>query len=287
MLTLQDVTVEVRGHKMATGLSVGSSMRWQEIIVEGRPSEIQLVVSVDITGKDLIAFAVFGGKEEAMGGYRVLSVPVRWEGGIPRTRMTGVDNIDVHLLGYDGHDLDIQVGLITRKGRFFATAQQVAKGWVVRGRDGYDFVPSDPIHAYPGFSYARIWPRMGEALERVAREFGTTRQRCEVKRLAEVKRAVWRPSYLPEKHGWLRGAPLFFNMISGTGEIAGLQTLTVSSIGQVEDVQIGARYHAHFSNILDGGPVALLEPMRSIYFRPGVQERSDRMPPVKSVQLSA
>ena len=287
MLTFQDVSVEARGFEVGETRVVGSSVAWQELLPKGRPSRIDLVVSVDIAGQDLIPFTIFGGKEEPLEGFQILSVPVRWQGKMPVTRQTGVDNIDVHLMTYQGHDLDIQVGVITRRGRFFVTAQQLAKGWIVRGREGYDFVASDPIHAYPGFSYNRIWPRMGDAVERVAREFGASRQRWTVKRLAEVRAAVWRPNYILEKEGFFRGAPLFFNMISGTGELVDFRELVVSNTHEVESVSVGSRHYAHFSKVPNGGPVPVLEPMRSVYFRSGVKTQGDRLAPVELIEFSA
>ncbi len=295
MLTFQGVSVEARGCKVGEQLILGSQA-WQEVMPGSiRPPTIELVVSVDIVGQDLIPFTVFGGKEKPLRGYEVLTVPVRWQGKIPMTRQTGVDNTDVHLMTYEGHDLDIQVGVITRQGRFFVTAQQLAKGWIVRGRDGYDFVASDPVHAYPGFSYNRIWPRMGEAVERVAREFGAPRQAWRVKRLAEMQAAVWRPTYIPEpmfmpepRDGWLRGAPLFFNMISGTGEMVDFRTVLRSADGRyVDHAEIGRRYFVHFSKVPNGGLVPLLEPMKSVYFRTGLQSQGDRTPPVEAIEFPA
>lgn len=287
MLTLQGVSIEAPGFEVGETKIVGS-LAWEEVLVNGQPREIELAVSVDIQGQDLIPFTVFGGKEKRLDGYESLFIPVRWQRGIPITRRTGVDNTDVHFLGYDGRDLDIQVGIITRRGRFFVTAQQVARGWIVRGRDGYDFVPTDPIHAYPGFSYKSIWPDMGNAVERVAREFGTSRQKWSVKRLAGVKAAVWLPNYIPRREGWLRGAPFFYNMISGTGHVGEIVSITTDgSRQQVSGVEVGRKCFTHFSKVSSSGPVPVLEPMKSVYFRLGPQTQGDRLPQVASVEFPA
>ncbi len=287
MLTFQGVSIEAAGFEVGETRMM-ETCAWQEFLPKGRPSVIDLTVSVDTRGEDIIPFTVFGGEAKPLQGYDILSVPVRWERGVPITRMAGVDNTDIHFLGYDGRDLDIQVGLITRRGRFFVTAQQLAKGWIVRGREGYDFVPTDPVHAYPGFKYSQIWPRMGEAVERVAREFGTSRQKWSVKRLAEVKAAAWRPTYIPERQGWLRGAPLFFNMISGTGVMAELRTILIDAAGQhLEDVDVGRKCFVHFSKVPNDGRVPVLEPMKSVYFHLGPQTQGDRLPQVASVEFAA
>lgn len=288
MLTFQGVTIEAAGFEVGETRML-ATCAWQEFHVHGRPRSIlDLHVSVDVQGEDLIPFTVFGGEARPLRGYTTLSVPVRWQKGVPITRQTGVDNTDVHLLGYDGRDLDIQVGVITRGGRFFLTAQQLANGWIVRGRDGYDFVPTDPIHAYPGFKYSQIWPKMGEAVEQVAREFGTSRQKWAVKRLAEVRHVEWLPSYIPQREGWLRGAPLFYNMISGTGHIGEMQMVAVDAARQhVSKVEVGRKCFVHFSKVPSNCLVPVLEPMKMLYFRLGQQEQADRLPQVAAVEFAA
>ncbi|MEK7099014.1 MAG: hypothetical protein AAB916_00680 [Patescibacteria group bacterium] len=287
MLTLSGVSIEAAGFEVGQ-TRMGRTWGWQEFHARNsRPTMLDLHVSVDVQGEDVIPFMVFGGEVEPLRGYTTLSVPVRWEKGIPITRRTGIDNTDVHFLGYDGRDLDIQVGVITRRGLFFVTAQQVAKGRIVRGRQGYEYIPTDPIHAYPGFRYDQIWPKMGEAVEQVARQFGTSRQCWSVLRLAEVRRAVWQPTYLPEREGWLRGAPFFYNMISGTGHIGELRTMTVDATRQqVESVDIGRKCFVHFSKVPDR-LVPVLEPMKTVYFQLGPQKDGDRLPQVAAVEVSA
>lgn len=244
-----------------------SSQGWQEIVVTGKPSQISLNVTAD-PQEDIFSFTVFGGKAEHLFGEYVLSVPVRWDGGIPVTRQKGVDNIDVILLDEDGPYTDIQIGLITRKGRFYVTTQRVYKGWITRtrgqrvGEVGFELVPTDPIHAYPGCDYANTWRPMGEELIRLARELGTSRPLSRVRQLREVRCAKWAPPLVPVSPGWSRGVVLFFNMITGTG--------------QVEEIGTGERYFVHFNQILEGGPVALLEPMTGVYFRPQPHERKVR-----------
>ncbi len=286
MLTLQGVSIEAAGFEVGES-KMGRTWGWQEFKPQGRPTMLDMYVSADVQAEDLIAFEVFSGEAIPLHGYTTLSVPVRWDRGMPITRQTGADNADVHLLSYDGQDLDIQVGVITRKGRFFLTAQQVAKGRIVRGRQGYEYVATDPVHAYPGFRYDQIWPKMGEAVEQVAREFGTSRQKWSVKRLAEVRRAAWLPDYIPHRDGWLRGAPYFYNMISGTGHVGEITGITTDgSHQQVSGVQTGRKCFVHFSKVPDG-PVPVLEPMRAVYFRLGQQGQGDRLPQVAEVELPA
>lgn len=267
----QDVHVST-GYDSGNGLFLGSQT-WEEIIVPGKPSEIELKITVD-PQEDVFAFTVFGGKAEHLSGEYVLSVPVRWDGGVPLTRQKGVDNMDIILMDEDGPYTDIQIGLVTRKGRFFVTVQRVYKGWVTRtrgqrvGEVEFELIPTDPVYAYPGCDYANIWHPMGDELIRMARELGTSRSLSRVRRLLEVKGVKWTPPHVLVFPGWSRGVVLFFNMITGTG--------------QIEEMATGERYFVHFNQILDGGPVPLLEPMTGVYFRPESRERR-----VKSVKVAA
>lgn len=287
MLTLQGVSIEAAGFEVGA-TKLGRTWGWQEFRPKGRPTMLDLHVSTDVQGcDDVVAFTVFEGRAEELRGYTTLSVPVHWKNGAPITRRTGVDNTDVHLLTYDGQDLDIQVGIITRGGRFFLTAQQVAKGRIVRGRQGYEYVPTDPVHAYPGFNYASIWPNMGDAVEEMSRLFGASRQRWSVMRLADVRRAVWLPNYIPHREGWLRGAPYFYNMVSGTGHVGEITGITTDgSREQVSGVHTGRKCFVHFSKVPDT-PVPVLEPMRTLYFRLAQQEPGDRLPQIAAVELPA
>ncbi len=250
-----------------------SSQGWQEILVTDKSEHIDLRVGVN-NQEDVFPFTVSGGKAEYLAGECVLSVPVRWDRDIPLTRQKGVDNIDVILLDEDGPYTDVQIGLITRRGRFYVTIQQVYKGWITRtrvngaGRVAFELIPTDPIHAYPGCDYANIWRPMGEELIRMARELGTSRPLSMVRKLSEVKVVRWNPPLVSVSSGWSRGVVLFFNMITGTG--------------QIEQVGTGELYFVHFNQILGGDQVPVLEPMTGVYFRPQAGEHK-----VKSVKAAA
>jgi cold shock CspA family protein len=240
------------------------TVAWAKIHVSDGTREVKLHVNAEFD-VDTIPFTVFGGKAERLEekGFE-LHVPVRWENGLPHTRQPGVDNVDVHLLGYDGKDLDVQCAVVTRGGEFYITSQLVFEGHVVRtvgdrvGSVRYVMIPTtNPRFAYQDFNYENTWGPMDAAVKAVAEEEGVPRPRWRIVRLAEVRAAVWAPRMIPVKPGWERGTVLYHNAVTGTGLIEGLD---------------GERYFLHYKAVQTKGNMRMVEPMDSIYFRPGPNE---------------
>lgn len=249
---------------------------YAEVQYSGRPAAIPFHVGI-ASGNDEIPFSVFHGEARVTHEF-VLCVTVSWDQktGMPRTRQKGEDNVDLIVLDPDGRFVDIQVGLVTRRNRFFVTAQRVFEGWVTRTRPQgvpvhiveYTFTPGRPEHAYPGATYDGTWVKMAEAIAEIARHEGMSRQ------LSRTKPAKWATPVVPEiEGGWLRAECYFFNLITGTGVVHSLEN--------------DRKYFVHFSNIVGGGPHPVLEPMKGCYFRPGIpQEGHQGLPPVKSLRAA-
>jgi cold shock CspA family protein len=235
-------------------------------------SAIDLCVKVSPADEGTKIFVVKDGKAVEIGDESFsFSVPVKWDGPTPKTRLKGRDNIDVVILRPDGEFINAQCGLITRYGEFFLTAQTTYQGTVIRTRKGggvqWDFAPSRSIHAYPGATYAGIWSAMADAVMSEAKLAGLS-QRKSTALIAE-----WKPPALPAppENGskWEVGVVHYFNMITGMGEI--------------QDSK-GAKYFVHFSKILGEMRVPRLTPMTAVFFRPDPESNHDRQA-VKSVKL--
>jgi len=245
------------------------TVAWAKIQVPAGTREVKLYVNAEFD-VDTIPFTVFGGKAERLENEFLLRVPVRWENGLPHTRQRGVDNVDVHLLGYSGKDLDVQCAIVTRGGEFYITSQLVFEGHVVRtvgdrvGSVRYVMIPTtNPRFAYPGFNYENTWGLMDAAVKAVAEEEGVPRPRWRIVRLAEVRAAKWNPTIIPVKPGWERGTVLYHNAVTGTGTVEGLD---------------GERYFLHYKAVQTKGKMKIVEPMNSVYFRPGRQGENQLRP---------
>lgn len=209
--------------------AVLETVAWAKIHVPAGTREVKLRVDVDFD-VDTIPFTVFGGKAERLEKQFVLRVPVSWENGLPPTRQRGVDNVDTHLLGYDGKDLDIQSAVVTRGGEFYITSQMVFQGHVVRtvgdrvGSVRYQLIPTtNPRFAYPGFDYEKTWGPMDAAVKAIAEEEGVPRPRWRIVRLADVRAAKWHPTMIPVKPNWERATVLYHNAVTGTGRVMNLR----------------------------------------------------------------
>lgn len=228
---------------------------WCEVFA-GKAPRVTFKVTTVLNGT--LPFTVFNGEVRQMAGWFSVTVPVEWKGGAPFTRVKGKDNLDVVFMDKDGSFVDVQVGIITRHGRFFLTAQQIYKGLVVRTRqyEGgpvvHEFVPTDPVHAYPGCSYDGIWGPMATEVIKAAIEDHTSRKLSEVR----SKIVAWHPPQVSSpKPGsdWRQGVVMYFNMITGTG--------------RVQDVTNGRDFFVHFNDVLTEDAVPVLEPMSGVHFR--------------------
>ena len=227
-----------------------------ELFVKGRPVNIQ--IHIQANGKGIAPLVIFGGKPHESNSTSIgftLNVPVNWMDRVPQTRYPGQDNLDVIFFDSDLGFSDIQVGLVTRKGRFFLTAQRIFEGWVREGsEEGISFIPSRPEFAYPGSNYKGTWQEMGEVLSAIVRITSDVIKVLGAPPLLAPEPAKWIPAQMPEEQRWQRGTVLFFNAITGTGMILG------------EDEKL---HFVHFSKIIEEreNPVKMLTPMGGVYFR--------------------
>ena len=245
------------GVKISTDINQGEMMLLggatyaQLLVAEGaRPKIITLRVSRE-ERPGIIPFSIFESRPGSMdsGTEFVLNVPVYWNNhGVPITRQKGVDNVDIIVLEpTTKYFLDIQVGLITRGGKFFITAQKIWEGWM-KGKtmDDLEFIPAQSEHAYPGSDYSAIWVGMGEVMrftwELISKTAGP---------LDKATPAKWTPRVPTPKTGWVGGTVAYFNMITGTGMV-------------FEGTQ---KHFVHFSAIESSNPVKTLPPMAPVEFR--------------------
>ena len=243
--------------------------RYAQVFVTGRPSTVRLLVKIQpLLGT---AFVVSKGEVVRVNGEYSFTVPVQWDGEMPKTRLKGCDCVTVILLLEDGAFIDLEVALITRGGSFFLSVQRIYQGDIVRtrreGKPVMDFVPGRCAHAYPGVSYKGIWDANAAAVLGEARVVGSSIP------LSRTEVATWRPpTSLPMPgvgSGWRVGVVYYFNMVTGTGRIADAE---------------GKTYFVHFSNIVDGGKVPTLTPMTAVLFRLGASIPG-KDTPVKSVKV--
>jgi hypothetical protein len=223
-------------------------------------------------------FIVAEGKAVPIQEAFTFTVPVEWNGNIPRTRFPGQDNIDVIFLAADGQFVDIQCGIITRKGLFYMTAQQVWKGNVVRTfakgtrEKAWMYAPTAAAHAFPGSDYGSLWTKMGEQVLSQALGASASEQK------SRVTVPKWDPPALSSQSnadGYREAAVLFFNLVTGTGHL--------------QDAS-GKKWFVHFNNILGvpDGKIPVLLPMTKILFRGGdAPTEKGLMPKVRSVKLVA
>lgn len=240
--------------------------------VMGRPESITLRIEDGKNG--LTPLAIYDGKPYE--GERLdfqLTVPVSWmEQGslwIPRTRSRWDerDFVDILLINTQLHFVDVQVSLLSRKGRFYTMAQRVYDGWMRIVNEEACFIPAHPFYAYPGADYRATWKDKGSVLATMARVVHEILSTIG-DGLDKVVAAKWEPREIPVLEGWRRGHVLFFNPITNTGHVLG------------ED---GTIYHVYGNNLVGiEGPIHMLSPMAPVYFRPGKQEEGQAFPSVKS-----
>ena len=239
---------------------------YREIAVSGRPNRVTLVVTVDdmVCGFDLAPWAMRPGQDikfEPAGQRYNLIVPVEWkdvgEGRMaPHTRQRGVDNVDVICRSEKGKFLDVQVALVTWRGRFYATAQQQYLGQVVRttgprpGTRALDIVALDPVNDFPGsMGFEGTWDRMGFLLKDMVGVDMPGQQR------SRVETATWQePKYKPGLGGWKSGVTLYYNLVTGSGRIMDAT---------------GNQYFVHAQAAVDvpQGGLPVLEPGKLCWFR--------------------
>ncbi|MCH7828705.1 hypothetical protein IH982_02430 [Patescibacteria group bacterium] len=250
----------------------GPGYRGCSLSVAGRPDVID--IRVRAKGNGITPIAIYGGQpfEYAEDMEFLLQVPVQWkqQGNVwvPHTRERGKDNVDIILLDSNLRFKDVQVSLLSRKGRFYVVVQEVYAGWIRVVEDEVRFVPSNPIYAYPDADYRETWRGMGNVLATMARVVNGVLDTMGGTPLEEPTPAVWEPKEVPNQDGWKRGHVLFFNPITNTGRLLG------------ED---GITYHL-FGNDLVGvqGEVHMVAAMAAVYFRPGEQKEGQGYPPVRS-----
>jgi cold shock CspA family protein len=245
---------------------------WAMIPVTGRPDHLEVVMKYQLaSGVELVHIS-----EQApckITGKKVpsLRVPITWNGAVPSIRSKHKDNVDLVMYNEFGGFVMIEVGLTTRKGKFFLTLQEVYAGQVahtnVAGAKEVGLT-YHPIHenlvavvlplwehsAYPGADFLRTWSKEGAWLaEMLAAE-------NKMSALTYTEAAEWNPSAYtaskdPER---LRGICTFFNIAATYGFI-----LVPANEGRVAQT-----YFVHFSDIQ---AEFALQPMQVYEFFP-VQE---------------
>lgn len=231
---------------------VGEFLMMTELEVLGQPDVI--TVKVATSDSDIPPLIIYGGQTFESTAKMSIKVPVTWIDGKPKTRNPGFDNLDVIFIDEEMKIKDVQVGIITRRGKFILTAQVVYNGWV-RGNEEMCFIPSRPEFAYPGMNYRETWKNMGEIVSAMGRMTTDIAKDLGVP-LEEHEPAEWIPASIPEIKNWKRGTVAYFNGITGTGMIIG------------ED---GAKVFVHFKNIItEKGVTGVLLPMTGVYYRPNV-----------------
>lgn len=225
---------------------------------------MEVCVRITQTDEAPHAFTVFQGKAQTLGdeGF-ALTVPVEWRDGTPHTRTRGKDNVDVVLVEENGHLVNLQVGVVTRAGRFFLTCQEIWAGWFLE--DG-SFVPSAWEHNYPGSDYAGMWAGTTQTIQDMVQELGLS-----LYSRGEVQVPDWDPTFPLNQGGWKSGVVLYFNAVTGTGLV------------HEED---GEDYFIHFSNILESGYLPVLTMGQGVYFRAGERKPDKPHAPVKSIKAS-
>jgi len=248
----------------------GPGHAWQEVFPNRDQNHVSIRIRSKTAEEELASLVIFEGNPHEYDG-RVdftLPVPLRWQGAsTPHTRQRGADNADVILVDANFHLHDIQVGLVSRQGRCFLTAQKIFQGWIRITQEETRFIPSSPTHAYPGMDYKNVWADMGQVLGTMGSYASALMEQLKVPLTTPVP-AEWKPAQIPEHAGWKRGTVLFFNLITKSGRIMG------------ED---GIEYYVGYQQLVDvKGPLGILAPMTGVYFRPGEKNPDHQYPSVKS-----
>jgi hypothetical protein len=171
-----------------------------------------------------------------------LKVPVRWNNGVPHTRVRGKDNADLVLRLENGEFIDLQVAVLTRGGDSFLSIQELSSGQICKLADeseeleelkggevfGYKVVTTNDAengmehfiilpflseHAYPGADFAKVQPNMAQKLVEFSARDATFRKLEDGEVLDLID---WDPPAFPTVPGLPMGAVMtWFNPIVG------------------------------------------------------------------------
>ena len=250
---------------------LGQMVAWCEIHPEGKPDSIELRVSLTQEDEERNPFVMYMG--EAHDAPFDFQMPVKWEGTIPSTRIKhpesgkGHDNCDVIFLDTRANYTDVQFGIVTRGGRFYLTMQVVFRGSVRFQDDNPVFIGDTPF-SFPGGDYGRTWDRMGEMVARLGRMVRDVTESLGFE-LEAPTYAEWQEVNVETTNGRLGGTVLYYNLITGTGNLLGVD---------------GKEYFVHFSKLRvdDNGrltvPIgmAFLESGQGVQIVPGGSENRVR-----------
>jgi len=222
-ISMAGVTASIEGCTLGETKTLGHTMTWAPI--KGLPERVStLTVNITVDWRPgMTVLAIQAGKVTDLGPltpHCTFEIPVEWRTGkpdFPFTRVTDVDNIDIILLQKDGKFIDIQVSAGAQGQKFVLGLQQTFAGHAVRtrGKGGviHTFIASDPIHAYPNFTYGGTWPTMSHLLTEVTIEEGANRQKC------QVKTATWQPETAEAIDGWEEAHVEWWSMVLRCGKI--------------------------------------------------------------------
>ena len=251
--------IEIKGLKAGAQKELHDGLLFQEIDVPLETAEICVKIT---RGNTPNVLTVFQGRAQTLGdeGF-ALTVPVEWRDGIPHTRRRGQDNADFILMEEGGHFVNLQVGIVTRAGRFSLTCQEIWRGWLLE--DG-SFVPSAWKYNYPGSDYAGMWAGTAQTIQDMVQELGLF-----LYSRGEVQVPDWDPTFPPNQESWKSGVVLYFNAVTGTGLVRG------------ED---GEDYFIHFSRILGSEGLPVLAMGQGVHFRVGKKGPDQSHAPVRSIK---
>jgi cold shock CspA family protein len=243
---------------------------WALIPVTGKPEKLEVNITYRL--KPGVKILHFGERiMRDVTGTRIptLTVPITWNGDTPSIRSKHKDNIDLVLYNDLGGFVMIEVGLTTRKGRFYLTLQEMYAGQVVHTnpanakKAGYEYhvlnkdkglvatvLPLWEHCAYPGADFMKTWKQEGEKIvELLYKESKTIA-------LSRAEAAVWNPPEMgvAKEEGRVRGICTFFNIAATYGFIL------VPETGEI--------YFVHFSDIQRE---FTLQPMKVYEFTPKME----------------
>lgn len=265
--------VEIQTHKLGEVTERGINC-WAPIELVGRPNWINFRVMVKLaegvkclfTKEGVIVRDVTDPTSEPP----LFNVQVDWFEGVPHTRREG-DNIDLLLLDNEGTFVQLEIGVVSRNGRFYLTFQEMYAGQVARTTaakaaqisaktvtvgDHVGLVaPLYEENNYPGADFLAT-RGMVHGVVKYAIELGRSKtfSQCKIPKWESV------PVTLPEKmasKGWQTATCLWYNLILGWG------------FAQLGD---GSSCFVHMANIIDDagrtvmskGEFPVLEPMKMI-----------------------
>jgi hypothetical protein len=262
----------LKGHHTPSQMSIGFTANLPEGVRILRAQGGELV---DVTTGSIPPLPVF---IDWNNGHRRDSDPK------PHTRRTDADNVDFVFLRKDGKFIQIQVSLVTRKGAFYISVQEVWGGQIVRtllekvqglgfgyltvtGAGNKSFgalvVPLFDDNAHPDADYLKTFSKMGPKVIEYANKRGATSS------LSDAVVAEWAPqevAELPQElidAGYMTGVVKFFNAVVNYGFIEGSD---------------GKSYFLYGDNIVEsvGGPTLVsqgdfpvVEAMKGVVFQIG------------------